>query len=99
MRSTHITTAFLSSFRVINGAELEKLCDEKEMMTIKLTGLESDLKIQQQVLASDTCCNNISLLCISEPVFLACGLQKNSSLEKQLEDSDHNSKKVRKRKA
>ena len=68
------------------------------MMTIKLTGLESDLKIQQQVLASDTCCNNISLLCISEPVFLACGLQKNSSLEKQLEDSDHNSKKVRKRK-
>ena len=69
------------------------------MMKIKLTGLESDLKIQQQVLASDACCNNVSLLCISEPVFLACGLQKNSSLEKQLEDSDHNSKKVRKRKA
>ena len=68
------------------------------MMTIKLTGLESDLKIQQQVLASDAYCNNIYLLCISEPVFIACGLQKNSSLEKQLEDSDHNSKKVRKRK-
>lgn len=78
---------------------MENLCDEKEMMTIKLTGLESDLKIQQQVLASDDCCNNVSLLCISEPVFLACGLQKNSSLEKQLEDSDHTSKKVRKRKA
>lgn len=62
MRSTHITTAFLSFFRAIDEAELEKLCDEKEMMTIKLTGLESDLKIQQQVLASDTCCNNISLL-------------------------------------
>lgn len=55
--------------QAINGAELENLCDEKEMMTIKLTGLESDLKIQQQ---------------------------KNSSLEKQLEDSDHNSKKLAK---
>ncbi|XP_022780494.1 citron Rho-interacting kinase-like [Stylophora pistillata] len=53
----------------INEAELEKLCEEKEVMTRKLAGLESDLKIQQQ---------------------------KNSSLVKQLEDSEQNSRKLAK---
>ena len=37
------------SFRAINEAELERLCEEREIMTRKLAGLESELKIQQQV--------------------------------------------------
>ena len=36
-------------FSAINEAELEKLCEEREVMSRKLAGLESDLKIQQQV--------------------------------------------------
>ncbi|KAJ7374103.1 hypothetical protein OS493_009435 [Desmophyllum pertusum] len=37
-----------SSKSAINEAELERLCEERERITRKLTGLESDLKIQQQ---------------------------------------------------
>ena len=40
---------YLFFFRAINEAELERLCEEREVMTRKLAGLESDLKIQQQV--------------------------------------------------
>jgi len=36
-------------FRAVNQAELERLCEEREVMSRKLVGLESDLKMQQQV--------------------------------------------------
>ena len=36
------------SIRAVNQAELKKLSEEKEVMIRKMTGLESDLKIQQQ---------------------------------------------------
>ena len=36
------------SIRAVNQSELKKLSEEKEVMTRKTTGLESDLKIQQQ---------------------------------------------------
>lgn len=40
------------SFRAVNEAELERLCEEKVIMTRKIAGLESDLNIQQQKNAS-----------------------------------------------
>lgn len=37
-------------FRAINEAELDRLCEEREVLSRKVEGLESELKIQQQVL-------------------------------------------------
>lgn len=39
-------------FRVVNQAQLERLCEEKQIMTRKISDMENDLKIQQQKNAS-----------------------------------------------
>lgn len=58
-----------SGISAINEAELEKLGEEREVMSRKVAGLESDLKTQQQ---------------------------KNSSVEKQLEDAESKVKQLSK---
>lgn len=39
-------------FRVVNQAQLERLCEEKQIMTRKISDLENDLNMQQQKNAS-----------------------------------------------